>query len=98
MTIHFKVRYGSYPGMIAVESGGKIEGRNLLLDTDILKVDKDGEVSATGLGWTGGQGQGVNNAGGSYGGTGGANPDIAGMFSFSLCFKCRLYVFHSFTE
>lgn len=56
--------------MITIEAGGVLTGRNLKINTDILKIDKLGTLSVSDNGLTDGTGQGASNSGGSFGGRG----------------------------
>ncbi|KAL4226615.1 hypothetical protein ACF0H5_014598 [Mactra antiquata] len=66
-----EVRRDTSVGQISIQAGGLLKGRNIKIDTDILRVEKLGTISVTGQGHTGGDGFGTVNAGGSFGGFGG---------------------------
>ncbi|WAR25690.1 hypothetical protein MAR_011394 [Mya arenaria] len=73
------VRRGSNNGQLTIEAGGVLKARNLLVQTDIIKVDALGILTASGSGKTDGDGAGANTGGGSFGGRGGnGNGGVSG--------------------
>lgn len=66
-----QVRRANHNGQITIEAGGVLSARNLIIDTDYLKVDKLGKLTVSGAGKYTGEGAGTSGAGGSFGGKGG---------------------------
>ncbi|XP_033745593.1 uncharacterized protein LOC117331107 [Pecten maximus] len=69
---NFVVKRQGQVGQFLVEGDGVVTAKNFYLETNILKVDKNGLISAEGLGLRQGDGMGTSPAGGGYGGRGGA--------------------------
>lgn len=61
-----------HTAIVNVQGEGQFQVRNLQLETDIVKIDNSGILSASGQGLTDGDGVGSSNGGGGYGGRGGA--------------------------
>lgn len=59
-------------GILTIQGGGKLVGRNLHITGDYLKVHRAGLLTLTGSGRSDGKGQGSSGSGGGYGGKGGA--------------------------
>lgn len=59
-------------GILTIQGGGKLVGRNLHITADYLKVHRAGLLTLTGSGRSDGKGQGSSGSGGGYGGKGGA--------------------------
>lgn len=62
----------SKAGILTIQGGGKLVGRNLHIKADYLKVHRTGLLTLTGSGSSDGKGQGSSGSGGGYGGKGGA--------------------------
>ena len=73
MSLIKQVKRTGHTGIVNVQGDGEFLVRNLQLETDIVKIDSSGVMSASGQGLTDGQGAGSSHGGGGYGGRGGAN-------------------------